>query len=136
MPKEVSDEEFQRDVALSGDDRYDQFVRQAVEFKEVWSLKTLGGWVSMEGDDGEQLMPVWPSERHAAAFTSGEFALSRPASIELSAWMERWLPGMASDEVEVVVFPVQGDKEDNVVVAADELRRDLKKAMKGTPAAK
>jgi Protein of unknown function (DUF2750) len=131
MPKGVSDEEFQRDIALSGDERYDLFVQRAVEFKEVWSLKTLGGWVSMDGDDGERLMPVWPSQRHATSFASGEFALSRPAPIDLATWMERWLPGMASDEVEVAVFPVLGDKEGNVVVAPDELRRDLKKAMKG-----
>lgn len=132
MPRDVSDEDFQRTLALSGDDRYELFVRQAVETREIWSLRTLGGWVSMDGDDGERVMPVWPNQRHAEAFARGEFALSRPASIELAVWMERWLPGMASDEVQVAVFPVLGDKEDNVVVAPDELRRDLKKFKKST----
>jgi Protein of unknown function (DUF2750) len=131
MPTEVSDEEFQSVTALPGAERYAHFVRQVADLKEVWSLRTLGGWVSMDGDedDDERAMPVWPHKRYAEVFATGDWTNTMAAPIELAVWIERWLPGMAGDEVQVAVFPVLANKEDNVVVSAEELQRDLKQAI-------
>lgn len=129
MPTEVSDEEFQSVTALPGAERYAHFVRQVAEQKEVWSLRTLGGWVSMDDDEGERAMPIWPHRRYAEIFATGDWTNTRAAPIELAVWIKRWLPGMAADEVQVAVFPVLAHKEDNVVVTPEELQRELEEAL-------
>lgn len=129
MPKEISDAEFRGVTALTGPERYSHFVRQVADFQEVWSLRTLDGWVSMGVDAGSRSIPVWPHKRYAEVFATGDWSDAEAASIEMVVWMERWLPGMAGDGVQVAVFPVVAQKQRGVVVSAEQLQHDLEQAL-------
>jgi len=125
MPKEISDAEFRGVTALTGPERYSHFIRQVADFQNVWSLRTPAGWVSMGDDAGARSIPVWPHRRYAEAFATGDWSDAEAAPIEMADWMECWLPGMASDGVQVTVFPVVTQKIQGVMVPAQQLQRDL-----------
>jgi hypothetical protein len=129
MPKEISDAEFQGVTALTGPERYSHFVRQVADFQEVWSLRTPDGWVSMGDNAGVRSIPVWPHRRYAEVFATGDWLDAKAVPIEMEAWMERWLPGMAGDGVQVAVFPVAAQKERGVVVPPEQLQRDLEQEL-------
>ncbi len=129
MSKEISDGEFRGVTALTGPERYSHFVRQVADFGEVWSLRTQEGWVSMGTDSGSRSMPVWPHRRFAEVFATGDWSNAKAESIDINAWMERWLPGMSSDGIQVAVFPVVAPRQQGVVVDPDQLRRDMEKEL-------
>jgi hypothetical protein len=129
MTKEVSDKEFRGVTALSGPDRYSHFVRRVADFEEVWSLRNPGGWVTMGDDSGRKCVPVWPHKRYAETFIRGDWSDATAAMIELDAWMDRWLPGMTRDGLQVAVFPVEGEKEQGVVVTPARLQHDLEEEL-------
>jgi hypothetical protein len=83
------------------------------------------------GDDaGARSIPVWPHKRYAEVFATGNWADAEAAPIDLEAWMERWLPRITSDGVQVAVFPVIEQKERGVVVPPEQLQRDLEQELK------
>jgi Protein of unknown function (DUF2750) len=129
MLKEISDSEFRGVTALTSPERYSYFVRQVADFEEVWSLRTPEGWVTMGGDAGARYIPVWPHQRYAEVFVTDAWSDAEAASIELEPWMERWLPGMSDDGIQVAVFPVVTEKTQGVVVPPMRLQRDLELAL-------
>jgi hypothetical protein len=125
MPKHVSDGEFRGVTALSGQDRYWHFLRRVADFEEIWSLRCSDGWVTMGDDLGHKYIPVWPHKRYAESFIRDGWSEAEAAMIELYAWMTRWLPGLARDGLRVAVFPVEGQKQQGVIIAPRDLQRDL-----------
>jgi len=125
MPKKVSDGEFRGVTALSGPDRYSHFIRRVADFEEIWSLRGSDGWVTMGDDVGHQCIPVWPHKRYAEASIRDDWSEAEAVMIELDAWMTALLPSMARDGLHVAVFPVEGPKQQGVIIAPEDLRREL-----------
>src|SRR5688572_5467528 len=116
MTKQVSDGEFRGVTALSGPQRYAHFVSRVADFEEVWSLHSASGWMTMGDGAGHQCIPVWPHKRYAESFIRDHWSEAEAKMIELDAWMDRWLPGIARDGMYIAVFPVLGEKQEGVVV--------------------
>jgi hypothetical protein len=119
----MHDKEFESVLSLSGSERYAYFVKKAADWEEIWSLKTEDGWVLAGDDQGNELVPIWPHQRFAIACATGNWRGSEPAPIELSVYLERWIPGMLRDRRLAAVFPTPTDK--GVVVTPERLREDL-----------
>lgn len=113
--------------ALSANERHDYFVEKILEGGKVWTLGSDRGMVMMSSD-GEECLPVWPHPDFAAAWASDDWSDCEPVPVELDAWLERWLPGMQSDEVVLAIFP--GSGEDTMVVDPGELEETLLQRMK------
>src|SRR5262245_3750200 len=129
MTKHVSDGEFKGVTALSGPERYSHFVRRVADFEEVWSLHGPGGWVTMGDESGRKCIPAWPHKRYAEACVRGAWSDAKATAITLDAWMERWLPGMMRDGLRVAVFPVEGEKQQGVIVSPADLQHDLEEEL-------
>lgn len=127
MAKAVNDREFAAVSALPGPARYSHFIGQVADWEEVWGLAGPSGWVLAADDDGQQLMPVWPHARYAAACAAGAWAGAVPEAIPLGRWLEAWLPGLVRDRRGVAVFPVPGGA--GVPVEAQRLAADLSEAL-------
>src|SRR5579884_1598964 len=123
MTRKLTDKEFAAVSALPGPKRYSHFVKQVADWEQVWSLRNVDGWVTSEDDNGRRTLPVWPHPRYAEACASNEWSGTAPASIVLTDWIEKWLPGMRADGLHVAVFPVSPEK--SVVVSPDRLLHDL-----------
>ncbi len=66
MTYTLTPEEYQATLALDADQRYEHFLQQVVENKEVWILKDDEGCMLLT-DDGDDCIPVWPYPDYAKA---------------------------------------------------------------------
>jgi hypothetical protein len=106
MSYKMNDAQFRAVSALPGVQRYAHFIKRVVDWAEVWILRNAEGWVFAAGDEGPELVPVWPHERYAQACAVGAWEGTTPEAISLKDWIERWTPRIARDGLEVTVFPL------------------------------
>jgi hypothetical protein len=123
MSYRINDKEIENVLALSGADRCEHFVKRVADWEEVWSLRDEKGWVSSENDEGIKSIPVWPHPEYAKLCAEESWKGNKPSSIELQAFMEKWLSGMEKDGLLVAVFPTPSGK--SVQVSPAELKQHL-----------
>jgi hypothetical protein len=114
-------------LALEDAKRYTYFIKKVADQQVLWSLRTEGGWVLAGDDQGHELVPVWPHEKFAALCAKDEWAGAVPKSIELDAWLERWIPGMERDGKRVAIFPTPGNR--GVAIEPARLGADLREEL-------
>lgn len=122
MSKSLSHDEFHAISGSSADERYDYFVDAVIQWQQVWTLSSDKGTVLMSSE-GEDCLPVWPHSDFASQWATGDWSDCSPMSIDLPAWLERWLPGLEEDGLVIAVFP--GTEEEGIVVAPQDLRQAL-----------
>lgn len=123
----LNPEQFASVIALPGEDRYRHFVSRVADWQWVWGLRGDGGWISASVGRGKAAFPVWPHPDYAAACADGAWSGSKPASVEIHEFVDRWLSGMARDAVPVAVFPTARMK--GIVVAAAVLQQALREEL-------
>jgi hypothetical protein len=128
MSYEVNEKELASVLALSADRRYGYFLNRAVDWEELWSLGDEYGWALCSGADGSELIPVWPARAYAEACAGGAWAGFVPRAIPLADWLEKWTPGMISDQRLVAMFPTP----DNTGAVIDPIRlaEDMQEMLK------
>ena len=119
----LSEQELISVLSLSGAKRYSYFIKKVADWEEVWSLRNQDGWILATESSGRELIPVWPHERFAQVCVTGEWQDCEPAVIELSIWMERWIPGIVKDGRQIAVFSTPEDK--GVVVQPGQLYTEI-----------
>lgn len=118
-----NDKEIESVIRLPASERYKYFVKKAADTEQVWSLRKDAGWATSADDAGQICVPVWPHAKYAAACANENWAEYEPHSIELDAWLERWLPGMQRDGRLAAVFPTPTSQ--TVNVPPDRLKGDI-----------
>ena len=121
---EIDKESFAAITALSGPERYEHFIREAVGRQELWSLRSPDGWVLSRDDEGRPLISVWPERCFADACAIGAWRGAIPAIIPLKRWLEELTPKLVRDGWRVALFPTPQGK--GVVVSPEELQGDLR----------
>lgn len=122
MSYSLSRKEFHSVAGLGAEDRFDYFVEAVIDSGRVWTLGRDEGTVLMSFE-GEDCLPVWPHPDFAEQWISGDWSDCRPLSIDMPAWLERWLPGLHEDGVVLAVFP--STEEEGMVIAPEELKQTL-----------
>lgn len=124
----MSNEGLAEILGLDGEERYDFFLSQVAEEREVWILVNAEDRFLKiaSDDDGVQYLPVWPASEFAVDYANGTDDLS-PLSISLPDFFRKWVPGLTKDGLEVGVFP--GLDKTVWITEPDELKRDLQDAM-------
>ena len=112
-------------LAANGAQRYAYFLRRACASGKVWGLHS-DGWAIL-GEGNRRLLPLWPDEAFAEHFRQADLAAYAPRSIELSGFLDQWLPGMKAKGMEVAIFPVGSG--DSVFVVLDELEANLRRGL-------
>jgi len=107
---------------LSADERYDAFIKAVTEGGPVWSLSSDEGWAIISDEDTEYL-PVWPNSELANTWATDGYADCAPKAIEKIDWIEKWLPGMIEDGLQIAVCPdIEGE---GIVISAEEVFETL-----------
>lgn len=83
----------------------------------IWILTDADGCVMLTTDD-EDGIPVWPEEALAAMWATEEWEDCKPLKLSFDDWMKKWVPGMLSDSLVVMVCPLPG--EEGEVMAPDD----------------
>ncbi|MGM0766761.1 MAG: DUF2750 domain-containing protein [Pseudomonadota bacterium] len=120
----MTNDELNAVLQLDGEERYDYFLSQVGEEREIWILVNADNrFLKIASDDGEiEYLPVWPGAAFAAEYAKGADELS-PKSISLPDFFKKWVPGLANDGLDVGVFP--GLDKTLWITEPDELKRDL-----------
>ena len=111
-------------LELSGEERYDYFLGQVLETREIWILVNADNrFLKIVSGDGDvEYLPVWPAADFAAKYAEGSADLS-PKVISLPDFFRKWVPGLTRDGLEVGVLP--GADQTVWITEPDELKRDL-----------
>lgn len=126
MNRILNEKEIQSVIALPGPKRYEHWIKKVADQQQVWSLWQ-EGWALVSDKHGNELVPVWPHPKYAELCTHDQWQGYTPKSIDLDAWLTRWIPGMKRDSRSVAVFPTPQDK--GVVVDPMRLEKDLREEM-------
>jgi hypothetical protein len=120
----MSDEQLKSVLESSGEERYDYFLSEVLEEREIWILiNSENRFLSIVSeDDGVAHLPVWPSSEFAVAYAKGSDDLT-PKSISLPDFFKKWVPGLSKDGLHVGVFP--GLDKTVWIIEANELKKDL-----------
>ena len=115
-------EKLRQVIQLPAQQRYGYFVRKVADTQAVWGL-CQAGWATAQAG-GTVAIPFWPEADFAQACASGDWAGYQPRAIALGDFLNKWLPGMASNGQLASVFPVsQGSAS---IVAPADLLSDLR----------
>ena len=120
----MSSESLQQILELNGEERYDYFLGEVLEEREIWILVNAENRFLkiVSEDDGVAHLPVWPSAEFAAQYAKGSDELS-PKSISLPDFFKKWVPGLSKDGLDIGVFP--GADGTLWITEPEELKRDL-----------
>ncbi|RYY98944.1 MAG: DUF2750 domain-containing protein [Chitinophagaceae bacterium] len=79
------------------------FVARIIETGVVWALRSDEGFATSESDEYEdvEVLPFWSEEAAAAALARDEWAGFAPEALPLAEFLEKWLPGLHSEDVVV-----------------------------------
>ena len=125
----LTDREFASVLTLPAPDRYEYLVKHAADEGRLWSLKGNDGWALGADAGGRELHPVWPHARYAQAAASGAWAGTRPKSIDIHEWLDRWTTGMIAARRRVAVFPA--DDADEAAIDPEDFANDLREELEG-----
>lgn len=77
----------------------DAFVTEALDALKVWGIRDSAGFPTSTNASGEIAMPFWSSEARAKRVveTVNAYKDFEPVPIELTAFAEKWLPGLEKD---------------------------------------
>lgn len=116
--------------AMNGEERYDYFLSEVLEERDIWILVNTDNRflkIVSEGE-GAAYLPVWPNSEFAADYAEGATDLS-PKSISLPDFFKKWVPGLTRDGLDVGVFP--GADNELWITEPEDLKRDLQDELSG-----
>jgi hypothetical protein len=123
----IETRKLQETVMLSGPQRYEYFIRRAVETGMVWSLYR-NGWALAKKDDGTLVFPLWPDSEFATICADYEWTGYEPESFSLDELVNELLPQLEQDGVVTGIFYTPGARD--VMPSAGLLLRDLDDELK------
>ncbi len=119
--------QFDNVILLSAQKRYDHFIGKVADWEELWTLKSSDGFVMFSDSSGHECVPVWPHPDYAAALANDSWDDCVPERLDLSNFMDKWLPGLITDNRMIVVFPTPN--KEGGIVHPEALKSDLLKEM-------
>lgn len=109
--------------------RLSYLLKEVTSQRQIWILTDEHGCVMLNTED-EDCVPVWPNAEFAQSWATCEWENCKTESISLAKWQSRWTPGLADDDLAIVVFPNQD--EEGLVLYPDEFDMELRKQAKKT----
>ncbi|MFC4258132.1 DUF2750 domain-containing protein [Marinobacter lacisalsi] len=124
----MSDNPVNEILQMDGEERYDYFLSEVAEEREIWILVNADNQFLkiVSEEDGVAYLPVWPGQGLAADYAKGAGDLS-PKSISLPDFFRKWVPGLSKDGLEIGVLP--GADGELWITGPEELKGDLQEAM-------
>jgi hypothetical protein len=126
--REIPDKEFEAVRATDSLKRYQHFVSQVADWGRIYTLGDDEEIALVESQEaGITYACAWPHRRYAEAERERDWQRYRVLDFPLQEWLDRLLPALANDGVEVGVFPVWDHG--SWTMKADELRQELLTAL-------
>lgn len=122
----ISSKQIEAVISLSGDKRYEYFIKIVSDWEEVWGLY-YDGWALSETDTGEVVFPLWPAKEYAELCANREWSEYGAVSFPLESLIDELLPSLQIDSIQPCIFST--DKNEGVVVSTTQLLQDLEQEL-------
>lgn len=111
------------------------FYREVAQHQEVWTVRDVEGFPAPLNPDGVRVQPFWSSRARVANVLehSPAYAGFEAISIPWQEFRDRWLPGLARDEI-LVGVNWSGVKATGYDVEPDAVGANVEYAMEGSGA--
>lgn len=109
-------------TALSGQKRYEHFVKVIVDREEVWGLYR-NGWALAATGDEQQVFPLWPAKEYAQLCAKREWEGYEPESLDLEDFINELLPKLREDNLLPGIFYTPA--ENGVTPIVDQVLADV-----------
>jgi hypothetical protein len=119
IPKE---KEIEAMLSADGKRRYEYFIHRVCDTRKVWGLHK-DGWATL-GDGDKKLIPFWPHHTYANRFRQEAWSTYLAKEIDLTDFLEHWIPNMRSDGTGAAIFAVSTGG--SVVVSLDDLEANIR----------
>ena len=127
MTWSLRDRELEAVLQLNAAKRYAYLIKKTIDQKRVWGLWRDEKWALGSDNAGQELIPVWPHEKYAALCVQGNWAGYQPRAIDITTWIEKWIPGMHRDNRSVAAFPTPCDK--GVIIDPERMAVDMRQEL-------
>jgi len=123
----MSQDQLESILGLSCEERYDYFLSKVGEEKEIWILVNADNqFLKIYADDDFEYLPLWPQAELATNYCNNSKDLSAK-SISLPEFLEKWVPGLKKDRLEIGIFP--GSDGELWITGAEDLKKDLQEEL-------
>ncbi|WP_066965807.1 DUF2750 domain-containing protein [Microbulbifer sp. Q7] len=125
----MSTDDLKAILDLDCEARYEYFLDLVGEEREIWILINRDEhFLKLHSEDqgGFEYLPIWPSTEFAEAFATEDSEL-QPRSVPLPQFLNRWLPGLEKDGIDIGVFP--GSDESVWITGPNDLGNDLREEL-------
>ncbi|AXR06230.1 DUF2750 domain-containing protein [Salinimonas sediminis] len=115
---------------LTPEERLELFLQYVGKANALWTLAGESGFIMLEPEDESSednigaLLPIWPHQDLIGLWSRAQETGASPTSIDLEDFINTWLPGLATNDVALVVCPV-GEDQTGMVLSANELLQSL-----------
>ena len=116
-------------VTLPAPQRYEYFIKQVAQSREVWGLFR-NGWALAKKDDGTLVFALWPAREFAQLCAEFEWEGYEPQAFGLDELLDELLPQLQEDGVVPGIFRTPGSK--GVMPTPGLLRVDLQDELRRT----
>lgn len=118
----INSKQIAQVMSLSGEKRYQHFIKVIADWEIVWGLYDKG-WALSETDDKERVFPVWPAKEYAELCAENEWSGYEARSFSLEEFLSDFIPSLINDSVLIGVFSTP--KQESVAVSGEQLINDL-----------
>ena len=125
MTYEMNEKQFESVTKLPAEKRYQHFISKIADWEQIWSLRDSEGFVSLADDNDNACLVFWPHPEYAKVLADKEWADCIPTLIDLTKFLEKWLPGMEKDGIKAAVFPTPDSQ--SIIVDPQRLRSDIER---------
>jgi len=125
--KDINDHKIANVINMDSEDRYLYFIRKITDFEEVWGLYN-EGWATATNDENQQIVLFWPEKQFANLCAQNILSNYEARNINLTQFMEKWLPGMKKDNTFAGIFYTPKGK--GIVLEPDQVLMDINEELK------
>ncbi|MCM3130562.1 DUF2750 domain-containing protein (plasmid) [Paenibacillus urinalis] len=117
----MNKKEFEAVINLPSNVRYEYFIKKVADYEEVWGLYD-NGWAVTSDPNGNLLLPFWPKKEFAEACAIEDWKNYKAESIDLSGFIEEFLPQLKEDGIKPSIF---FNNDDSAVLEVNTLIEDI-----------
>ena len=105
MAYKPTEKEINSVFLLNGKTRYEYLIKRIVDTEELWLIKLEDKFVLLADDNENEGIPIWPHIKYIECFICDEWKNAIPFSMPVNIWINKWIPGMINDKINIAAFP-------------------------------
>ncbi|SFD83740.1 Protein of unknown function [Chitinophaga sp. CF118] len=107
----INQKEIDSLINSSPETRFEYAVKRIADWEKVWTIVDDAGNIGMLTDEAKNVIfPLWPFEEFAKLCCKDEFQRFKPLAIELSEFLENYLPDYEKKGYKFSVLPLPTGK--------------------------